>query len=1694
MKPVVRIVASAMASVVVWATWPSTAYAQVTTDFESGYCVHDADGDGFMDVDEMTPTTSAGAVTIFSSDFESETLYSITVQSISGGAVSRTVTNLTGTPNTISNGGDSHQPFNGLAFDADTGDGLRLSSGNNYSFNIDGRCSTGETRTDTNTVPDPEETDTHTSERTFQTINGSNRGNTGGVSADISSVDISGFEIEGNIVLDMTADVGGNIVFNEADPGGGGQAGDITMTIGTGSEIFGDVVFGDRSALNTNAAHDVVFTNAGTGFDLDLQSTDNVTVTNTGSIGAVGGYGIDATGVTTGLSITNNNGGNITNIDASDTNILTITNNSGASIDGILLNDAANPVTGDVSTTVTNAGTLGLLTADRVGQFAFTNSGTITSPTDAAIVLSNSASLNFTNSGTVTAGSSDTIDLTDYTGSMTMTNTGTVSASTNNAINGDGSSGTYTFNNNGTISNSANNGVTLQNVSGAIIFNNASAAAGTVSTNQVALDFSDTGASDSMDVTVTNGAQGTISANFGTAIEADGVSDFAVTNLGTISAGVSDTIVANGAGNITLSNSATGASITAGSLTAFDGNGATGTVTISNVGTISAFNQTIDLQDVDGEVSVTNSGTIRATHGLADARTNLAENYTIDISRDSTATGNDVTFDNQSGGTISTNSDRAVGIREFGLAGDTVTITNAGTISAGRDLALDLENSDEVMLTNASGATISAANDNAIDLTNSQSATISNAGTISAGRDNAINLTAASGVTLTNSGTISAGRDYALLLTNVTGASMVISNSGTISAGSDSVGSAPAAIFGTLAAGVDVIDITNAASASITSVGDATANGGAIFLNAASAVVNITNAGTIQAGRLASTGVTAVEGNNAIRITNIQSNDVSLTNNTGGTILATGDVAVHFAATTGNISAFTLTNAASAVIEADNDVIELVNVTGASATITNAGTIRATDSAADHVLNLDGFSSDITLTNSGTISSAGDRAVQGALHTTGTASMTMSNSGTISADNETVFITFNTAAPLIFSNAAGGTISASEDDAVVFTNVASAVSFSTGAGSTITADDDTVVFASVANTAVLDFDNAGTISATDSSANHVLDFDGFGGTLDINNASGGVISSSGSNALTADHSSGTAGSRALSFTNAGTIRSATGNAVNMTGFDDTVTFTNSGTIEVTGGNNALQVSGGDHIVFTNSGRIEASGTGAVAFTNITDDGDSDTIPTFTNDTNGVLRASANVLTIAGANTQRYAIVNRGTITADTGQYAIDATGLNVNLTTSGSVTAVGQTAIRVGEDSNLTISGTVSAGGSNPRAVELEGRGSEIELIDGAVVVGTFYPLDQALDYSDAEKHKVKLTAVSNASYLYNFDDRYFTFAINDETQSGASGFSPATSNFEAMTLMHDHHGQHTRNIWREFSRFKGQAGLRSFYFSDSLDNKRMTTRNFKLDGDRSGFAQSLQQSVFGLFDAEVILISSDSSYALDDDIFTFDQTYQAAGFGFTDLLSLGPFSISAMALTGIGETDVKRKVFTNTNASGSFILSSSYDSTLLDIVYEALLDVTVYGNTRRLTRRKPYRVNVELGLGGSLHTENADGYSEQTYMTTSGSDFESNAVGGRLKVELEARNPFTRRLWTAFMEFESMTSEITGGNDFSFTASGMADTYTADVEALAVNTLSFGANYQVEQDIDVNFSYATTSRDNDSDETSAKLAVKWVF
>lgn len=1635
---------------------PQPVEAQVETVFGIGYCIDDIDDNEVMDFSELGAAFSTSTIAAPSSvgaSFDANVdLYSITRHfNPADGSVDPTTISLVGSPRSRL----LDTPFDGVAGidSAASGAGeLTLIGGNHYIYNIDGRCVTGSTRTDTDTSDDTVVTHTTT-------------GNNG---VDISSRDTSGFSFEGNIVLTFTGDVDGDIAFSDS----GTQDSDITLSIQEGSFIYGNLVLGEDGGSGVATA-DVVASNAGVMRRVILDDSSNVQFTNTGTISQADG--ILARGVDVGLSITNDVGGSISNINAGGTERLVITNANGAAIGGIILGDVVTDGAGgitadtgnaftDVSTTITNNGQIQQIIADRDGQFSLTNSGTgrIVSQLDDALLLSGSATLNLDNQGRIEAASSDAISFTDYSGNFTLTNTGTIQSSTNDAISGDETTGSFNITNRGTITSTNNRAISLNDVNTAndediVVVNGTAAGAGTITSNQDAIAISDTATSgaDDMSVAITNGTNSSITANFGNAIESQNVDSLTITNGGSISAGVDPAVLADGSDSLTINNGGANATITATSMTALSAASVSGDIDIDNAGTIRAFNRTINLTDAEGEMDINNSGTISATHTLGDAASSNYDNYTIYASRVASGSGGDVTVLNSSSSTISINSDNAIVLRNFNRTDDAIAFTNNGTISAGRSTAIDFNNSQSVTLTTGSDAVISAAEEVAISVADVRTAfSLTNAGSITA---------SASAV----HGSLTAGAD------------VTVSNSGTIS----------------------------------------TIGGDTVRLENIAAPVTFGNSGTIRAGDEDEDDGT--DSQDAVYLADIGANAVIFTNSASGVISATGDRAVYIEAA----STVSFSNLGTANITADIDPVVFDVPTGGAAKLTfnNEGTISLTDDAAASLIDVTNFGKPLSITNSGTLSTPGARAITGALDGTGgtvtinnnggiiaadegetihlsdiDAAVTFTNSGSIAAGNashdsknDAVFLDGIGNHAVVFTNAASGAISATGNRAV-YLNASSAISFSNEAGAEIAADDTVIEF-DVSASPTMTFTNAGTIRATSSAASHLLNFDDFTGTLDITNS--GTISTAGSSAITASMAAGT---HALDFENTGTISTTGAIGVVLGSFDGTVNVVNGagGTLSTGSSSTAaahnLRVTGGSRVTFSNAGTMTASGNSGV---NVMFDGLGATagnnVHSFTN--SGTIIGGARALIVSGSSAASYSLTNSGTIRATGTGLAVDMSGVTATVNSSGSIVTNGSRAMQVGGGSTLSIGGPLQALGSSPIALALEGTASQITLNDGARLLGDFLAIDTGAITGDADKHTVTLSAVENASYYYDFDDRYFRFLIDGVETAQASGFSAGTSNYATSLIMHTQHGDAQRRLFHDLGSTDRNQPLKTMVYANSIDDEQ-GTRGFGLDVDRSGYAQSLQGSVFDWFDAEIVLSRQTASYAVDTNIHKLDSTYTGAGLGFSDLLSLGPFSISALAMAGIGEVDTKRRVYTNTNTQGFIDVSSSYETTHLDAVAEALFNMRIFGARKKLSRRNPYRINLEVALGSSLHSEERESYSESSYITTKDHSLTSISNMVRLRGEFLSRSQFNKQPYFIYAELRHAISMLTDGETFTYTLAGNDLTHEQEMDDVATSSFAIGGQYRLDDDLAIDLSVNYVDSDNDFSTISGSASVTWRF
>lgn len=282
-----------------------------------------------------------------------------------------------------------------------------------------------------------------------------------------------------------------------------------------------------------------------------------------------------------------------------------------------------------------------------------------------------------------------------------------------------------------------------------------------------------------------------------------------------------------------------------------------------------------------------------------------------------------------------------------GIAFDTGTVTNSGTISANSAVAVGILAGTSASVAN-SGA-ISANGGGGAGIFAGTSAAVTNSGTIAANGNNGTGIFAHTGAVVTNSGIISANGQIGTGIFSLSSTAVI--NSGTISANGDT---------GT--------GVRAGTSAAVTNSGTISANGdGGTGIQADVGAV-VTNSGLISADGLNGFGILT---NGSTNVTN------------SGTISANGEFGVGIFTRAGAV----VNN--SGTISSDADFGRSIQA-GTSAVVTNSGAILANGAFGVGIQ----AATFAAVTNSGTISANGN----GGTAIQAIADATVSNSGTISAN------------------------------------------------------------------------------------------------------------------------------------------------------------------------------------------------------------------------------------------------------------------------------------------------------------------------------------------------------------------------------------------------------------------------------------------------------------------------------------------------------------------------------------------------------------------------------------------------------------------------------------------------------------------------------------------------------------------------
>ena len=1335
---------------------PAEAQSQISqtrtiTAINNGYCFFDIDNNGVFDANDYPLTDPV----INNNDV----LVKDTITYTGTDSENVTTTN-------ILNQGVLHRP-----------DVLgALAAGQNYNINITNICVGETSRTDTIvTVTDDDDAvdsngdgnpanDPDTSTTTTQT----------GTSDDTAIYDDDGFTFGGNSVIDFTGQLLGNVEFDSTITDANGTAfdDDVTFTLGDGSEIAGNLDFGTGGSSNVEVS-DAVITLNGEVTGVGLAGASNIELTNNAEISG----SLTAGNISEGLDLTNTAAIGTLDISGSDTVNASLTSTSAI---GTLT--ASN--LGDAASVLTNAGTVSILRALNNPSLSITNSGTVSAPVDGAVILGG-VDIVFNNTGTLNAASGGTVDLSAVTGTAQFNSSGTVSASTTDIVLAGGATGNINIINTGTMSTTNSRGLTLTDIGGAVSFINGtdtvpggavSSGAGRLSAFDTAVNVSDSealgnAASQAMQATIRqDSASSRIEVTAEHAILADNVAALTLVNQGLISAGTNNAVQADNAGSVTIENNGASARISAGDQSAIRAPGLSGEFSLTNAGLVESRNATLFLDDAQGAISLTNSGTLRATHQADsagfdhddDPLSAALDDFVVQATRAAGATGGAVTVSNESNGTISINSSNALRLSDFSATNDTVTLTNAGSVTAGALYALRLDDIRALTLTNS--GTMTAANEvmTATDLAGA--VTLTNSGTLRATHaldaadattNFAVNLTGNAGddggaVSLTNSGTIAIASDNAIRLSgfNRDDDAVTLNNSGQITAGRDAAVSLAASKAVTIsnsgetaqitATGDRAVDIAAIDGAlSLTNSGTISAANETFDAQAIAGAVTLTNSGTLRAthaladadattnfalrlarldgaagGAVAMTnsGTISVNSDNAVLLSGFDETADSVTVTASGTMSAGRDNALLI----DSVNDLALTNSGT-ISAGRNNAFSVISAN--SLTLSNSGENAAITALGDDAVNLGTVNGVLSLTNGGSISAA-DRAVTiGTL----TGNATITNSGTIgvtAADAEYALSITNASAAVSLTNS--GTISATADRAINLQSVTGDLTISNTGSLTAAGQYGLRGGTVVGNVSIA---NSGTLTA----ATNAVHTDAPGGNFTLLNS--GTLTTSGaasSYLVSATNVTGT-----VSLTNSGTASVAGGTVMDLRNAGGTVTIDNSGTISSLGGRVFDIRNAGGAITFGNSATLSAT-TAPIVDANAAAAG-------FTFDNSGALSGSSMLVDarIAGG---AVSLTNGGNITS-TGTFALraDAAPATVSVNNSGTIAA---------QATALSLSGATGAVGIINSGTLRATAATALDASNGGAVTlsnsGTITAASNAALFSDATA--LQVTNAANAS------------------------------------------------------------------------------------------------------------------------------------------------------------------------------------------------------------------------------------------------------------------------------------------------------------------------------------------------------------
>ena len=354
-------------------------------------------------------------------------------------------------------------------------------------------------------------------------------------------------------------------------------------------------------------------------------------------------------------------------------------------------------------------------------------------------------------------------------------------------------------------------------------------------------------------------------------------------------------------------------------------------------------------------------------------------------------------------------------------------------------------------------------------------------------------------------------------------------------------------------------------------------------------------------------------------------------------------------------------------------------------------------------------------------------------------------------------------------------------------------------------------------------------------------------------------------------------------------------------------------IHSSGSNKAIRVDENQtNFTLNNSGTISSTG-------NLALDMKGGSTNTINNNSGGTITSTNGTLDF---NSSGGTINNSGTLSATNG-FAINSagtsTGLTINNNIGGVITAVSSSStVRLDDGDTLINNGSITNTGTG-FSIDFNDNNSTVTLKEGSILVGT-------IDISDGTTGStIQVDQGYGQTYLYETSGAG-TYTVQDLSGNAIIKGSAGSVGQGAQESIDELLGLRTYNLRSALKRYSAfpkniivnqiYAEPFSYYSKRGSNSSILSYENY---GYGLNFIYPLKSKKFDLI---LTVENSELELQRDHDI---SNTNFLAGFNARDFLSLGPWKTSGFFVAGMGWHDGKRRVFTNTTASGLLDVRSDY-------------------------------------------------------------------------------------------------------------------------------------------------------------------------